>query len=452
MPVPETSPTTSPRQPQSTPRATTAGASGSTWSQRLLSTLRGASFAEGLAALRPSGPPPPDDVPDVPTDVGGKATRYALASGILERKGLLAPGARDPRSVAQLAVEHGILKGAGGPRTTAGLIQSLRLAEPVTRAEAAAMVVRAFGIAELGTGEVRRTFKDLSPFHWAGPSVYGAVVAGVLRGYADETFRPGDPLDAQHLEGFLDNAAAPPGQPASFDPRREWGSRPVLEGGATGGTNYSRSLDPAAHTTRDQSASQTDRVAAANGIVDQLDASNSRRYQPTRRNDKLQTYCNVFGHDYAFLMGAFVPRMWWSYSRAQLEEFEKNGEFPAPVYGQNTYEMNANALHDWFSEWGHRFGWSLLGVPEGDTLGSAQDLANQGRVVIMTGDTGSGTPGHITAIVPETATAKAVRDEEGRVVRPLQSEAGADPKTRGTSDWFEARGYYKGGRAIWVHG
>jgi hypothetical protein len=142
--------------------------------------------------------------------------------------------------------------------------------------------------------------------------------------------------------------------------------------------------------------------------------------------------------------------MWWN--EAAMATFEKTGQFPEPVYGKNTYEMNANALHDWFHEHGHRFGWSKLGDVDPATLTSAQAIANEGRVVIVVGDTASSRSGHITAVIPEGGDkVQAVRNKDGQVTKAWQSQAGSKPTTRGASGWYDSA-KYKGGKDVWVHG
>ncbi|MBP7640521.1 MAG: glycoside hydrolase family 19 protein, partial [Thauera sp.] len=60
-------------------------------------------------------------------------------------------------------------------------------------------------------------------------------------------------------------------------------------------------------------------------------------------------------------------------------------------------------------------------------------------------------PGHITAVVPETGDAKAVRSAEHEVLRPLESQAGTRNVLRGTP----ASAWWQGSRfqafAFWRH-
>jgi len=70
---------------------------------------------------------------------------------------------------------------------------SFRPAGSITRAEAAALLVRAakLDIQEPATGQ---TYTDLDPSHWAYPVVQTAARAGLIQGYPDQTYRPEAPV------------------------------------------------------------------------------------------------------------------------------------------------------------------------------------------------------------------------------------------------------------------
>ncbi|PIE17136.1 MAG: hypothetical protein CSA66_06555 [Proteobacteria bacterium] len=371
--------------------------------------------------------------PEPPLAAGSVATRYGYARALVMPQ---IAGEVSKDAVVKAALSRGIFSDAG----------QLRLTEPVTRAEAVVMTMRAFNHQPLNAGAVKRVLKDMPISHWAAGHVYQAMVLGIVGGYPDETFRPNDGFEAAYIGPVVAAAASPSGQPKSFDPRVEWGARPTMEGGKLGGAANARSLDVAAlGGERDATGGKDVRVKDANRIVDTLEAGKSKRYQPGDG----KTFCNIFAHDYAYLMGAFVPRLWWT--GAAIDQYKKTGEFPAVKYGENTYEMGANGLHKWFSEWGPKFGWTYVGgVRDPAALRMAQDQANAGRVVIVTGNTASRRSGHITAVVPETETSKAKRDEDGGIEELHQSQAGAEPVTRGADDWYLAA-KYKGGQGIWLH-
>ncbi|MBN2800320.1 MAG: S-layer homology domain-containing protein [Deltaproteobacteria bacterium] len=379
--------------------------------------------------------PAAEQEPLPPESVTGFATRYALAREILGMK-VGTPG----QEVGNAAADRGIFSDRN----------NLRLDSPVTRAEASKMISVALGIAPIALGEIRRVFGDMPVSHWAAPAVYGLVKVGVLQGYGNDTFNPDGFLEAAHVVGVVAKAKSPPGVPAeaAFDPTVEWGERSIIEGSSR---SYSR--DDKDDLKRDMGGTEEEKVAAANAIVDGLDVENDKRYRNfVNESGSLTTFCNVFAHDYAFLMGAFLPRLWWN--AATLKRYESTKTFPEPIYGENTHEMTANALYDWLGEWGPKYGWSKIGETDAAGSTAAQDAANRGMVVIIAADTGSRASGHVTAVVPETEEDAAKRNEQGQVTVPLQSQAGAANEERGTSagDWWNKhqRGY-PGGKAIYVH-
>lgn len=177
-------------------------------------------------------------------------------------------------------------------------------------------------------------------------------------------------------------------------------------------------------------------------IVDYLDVASPAhlRYQPRGG----ATYCNIYATDFAYLCGVYLPRVWWT-DRALLRLRE--GEKPAVEYGRTVRELNANALHDWLEDFGPAFGWQRE-----VELTALQAAANAGEVcVIVARRVDLNRPGHITAVVPETGDAKAVRNAQDEVVRPLESQAG----TRNVLRAPAASAWWQGSRfqafAFWRH-
>lgn len=88
---------------------------------------------------------------------------------------------------------------------------TFRPAAPVTRAETAALLVRALSLAA-GPAPAAPTFSDLGPDHWAFPVVEAAARAGLFKGFPDGTFRPGEPVTRAQAAALLlrlTNATAP---------------------------------------------------------------------------------------------------------------------------------------------------------------------------------------------------------------------------------------------------
>lgn len=176
--------------------------------------------------------------------------------------------------------------------------------------------------------------------------------------------------------------------------------------------------------------------ASIHAIIDWLNVEKSPRYQ---RNPK-QTFCNIYAYDYADKLGAYLPRVWWN--RAALVRFEAGENVPVqyPDASRNItgtiVEMNANALYDWFRTQSGKYGWCRV-----ERKNEAQELANQGKCVIMVGaHLNRGASGHITAIVPEQPPTHRAAASMGigtvrTVITPLQSQAGAVNFKYRALDW-----------------
>ena len=63
----------------------------------------------------------------------------------------------------------------------------------MTRAEAATLLVRVF-LGDNVASSGRSSFKDVSTKHWASPYIEAAVSGGMINGYGDGRFGPGDAL------------------------------------------------------------------------------------------------------------------------------------------------------------------------------------------------------------------------------------------------------------------
>ena len=154
-------------------------------------------------------------------------------------------------------------------------------------------------------------------------------------------------------------------------------------------------------------------AAALGRVVAWLDVARSARYRPR----PAATYCNIYAADYCYLAGAYLPRVWWT--RPALTALAL-GQAPAPRYGTTVRELTANALFDWLLDYGAAFGWQRLAEPA-----ELQAAANAGRAALVVAQRHDlNQPGHIVAVVPETA-AHPARRRAGAVVGPVQSQAGA---------------------------
>lgn len=102
------------------------------------------------------------------------------------------PGDEGYEDIA-IAVELGIIKGKDN--------QTFDRWGSVTRAQMAAILVRAYGMEGASTTE----FIDVSPTYWAYTDIQTLVANKIARGYPDHTFRPYQPISRQHFSRMLYN-------------------------------------------------------------------------------------------------------------------------------------------------------------------------------------------------------------------------------------------------------
>jgi hypothetical protein len=172
-----------------------------------------------------------------------------------------------------------------------------------------------------------------------------------------------------------------------------------------------------------------ERCAELAAIIDWLavDKTSHKRYRPT----STATFCNIYMHDYCFLAGVYLPRVWWL--PGAIERLAK-GEDVEPIYEKTIDEQRANDLFRWLSDFGPRFGWRATG-----TLTKLQEAANLGGLsIIVARRRDDGRSGHIVMVVPETDSNRARRNSDGEVIAPLQSQAGTVNFQYGTGklDWW----------------
>ena len=175
------------------------------------------------------------------------------------------------------------------------------------------------------------------------------------------------------------------------------------------------------------------------GIIDWLDVEDSSRYQKSNSS----SYCNIYAHDYSYLCQAYIPRVWWDDKSITSIH---SGQPIKPKYGENVYELNANALHQWFVKFAAVFGWRST-----DNLNELQESANNGKVcIIVARRKNLKRSGHITAVVPETNVFLANR-EHGQVVNPVESQAGSRNHQYVTkqNQWWAKEKFQSSG--FWIH-
>ena len=171
-----------------------------------------------------------------------------------------------------------------------------------------------------------------------------------------------------------------------------------------------------------------------------VDKPANLRYQPRPG----ATFCNVYAHDYCFLTGVYLPRVWWT---PDAIERLAQGQSVETLLGATIDEQRANDLFRWLRAFGLRFGWRQTGTPT-----SLQTAVNSGGIgLIVARRKEDGRSGHIVAVVPETNEHQAKRDSTGAVIAPLQSQAGARNFRYGTGklNWWMSDEFAES--AFWIH-
>jgi predicted chitinase len=156
------------------------------------------------------------------------------------------------------------------------------------------------------------------------------------------------------------------------------------------------------------------------------------------------TVCNVYSHDFCYLAGAYLPRVWWT--EAAIARL-RSGEAVPIEYDRSVREMTANLLFNWLDDHGEGFGWHR----ELD-LDVLQAAANAGEVcLIVAHRVQADAPGHVSMVVPEHDGTAARRDARGAVVRPVESDAGRTNHTAAVkpSAWWQSARFRDA--AFWRH-
>jgi len=165
-----------------------------------------------------------------------------------------------------------------------------------------------------------------------------------------------------------------------------------------------------------------------------------KRYQPRSG----LTFCNVYVHDYCYLSGVYLPRVWWTPSGIKAL---RSGERVLPCYEESIDEQRVNDLWYWLHDFGLRFGWQ-----QSRTLNNLQKEVNQGAVgIIVARHKQHEFSGHVAVVVPETKNHRAHRICGGQIIAPLQSQAGTVNFRYGTGklNWWKDEKFAESG--FWFH-
>jgi len=180
-------------------------------------------------------------------------------------------------------------------------------------------------------------------------------------------------------------------------------------------------------------------AAELTAIVDWLAVDDPEHLRYQRHGST--TFCNIYAHDYCYLAGAYLPRVWWT-SKALLALAA--GESVTPLYGKTVRELNANNLFEWLVDFGPDFGWNRT-----FELDPLQAAANRGEVGIVCAQRRQlELSGHVCAVVPETADHQASRSGDAVTV-PLTSQAGFRNFRYGVETWWTQEKF--GHFGFWIH-
>jgi hypothetical protein len=150
----------------------------------------------------------------------------------------------------------------------------------ITRAEFAALVVRALG---LPTNTAGNTFSDVQASAWYAGVVNAAVKAGIINGYEDNTFRPDRQINREELSAMVVRALKFAGVESDLSPAKQaqvlatfkdsdqltWGKSEVamaIDAGIINGMTPD-SLAPRDDATRAQSATMLKRLLNKAGFI-----------------------------------------------------------------------------------------------------------------------------------------------------------------------------------------
>ena len=182
-------------------------------------------------------------------------------------------------------------------------------------------------------------------------------------------------------------------------------------------------------------------------IINYLDVENSRRYKPNRKQGS--TYCNIYAHDYCFLSGVYLPRVWWNEKEVDNMINDPHYMNSIAIYRKTCHEMSANALYEWLINFGKFFGWKE------SSDNKIQKYANQGKICVISGFNNATHlnksktkhfPGHITIVVPDINNERRIIDS---TEVPLQSQAGYYNHKYFAYEWWKVQNKWQDFSKTW---
>ena len=125
---------------------------------------------------------------------GNLATRYGLGFELLQLGGESSTSLlrKDMSEFASLAADNKIFDKRDS-------VKEYNLAEPVLRCEAVKMICSFLNIRTVSSDQSAQTFPDVDDSAWYAGWVYAAVNEGLINGYQNGCFGPGDNIKYEHL-------------------------------------------------------------------------------------------------------------------------------------------------------------------------------------------------------------------------------------------------------------
>jgi RHS repeat-associated protein len=169
--------------------------------------------------------------------------------------------------------------------------------------------------------------------------------------------------------------------------------------------------------------------AATKAVIRVLDVENNSFYEKKRKEVRPNVFrttdfrCNTYATDfvgvYSFLVdeNVYFPKHWWNHPSSVEKKISEDTDYA----DDEVFQQSPNDLNKWMhnSKQSEEFGWRKVGGrTEAQMRNEAQDLANQGFLVIFTSES------HISIVVSETSKVKAGRTRRGDVFQNVVTQAG----------------------------
>lgn len=165
--------------------------------------------------------------------------------------------------------------------------------------------------------------------------------------------------------------------------------------------NTKNSIDGRAYPLNEIKVSKTifeirervERVKLIYRVINYLDVEHSRRYLV----DGSRSFCNIYASDVMYVLGAYLPRVWWK------SELINNGLIDSalePQYGVTVEELNTLGLYNWLKDYGTNFNWK-----KAKNFRDFKQEINKGTVGVICAISKNKTGNHICVALPKISLA-----------------------------------------------